>query len=109
MNHPVRTVSAKGEPPPRAHLEAPTVKPPAKVTPKARAFLFLQGPPGPLFHQLAIEMRSRDVKVERINICAGDDADWPGESAHFRGRFRDWPVFLDNFLRSHGVTDILLF
>jgi capsular polysaccharide export protein len=109
MNHPVRTVTLKGDPPPRAHLEAPTVKPVAPALPKARAFLFLQGPPGPLFHQLATEMRARGVKVERINICAGDDADWPGEAAHFRGRFRDWPVFLDSFLRTHGITDILLF
>lgn len=109
MNHPVRTVSAKGEPPPRAHIEAVTAKSVAALSAARRAFLFLQGPPGPLFYQLAGEMRSQDVKVERINICAGDDVDWPGEAAHFRGRFRDWPVYLDNFLRKHEITDILLF
>ena len=109
MNHPVRTVAAKGEPPPRAHIEAVKARPADSARQAERAFLFLQGPPGPLFYNLAAEMRSRGVKVERINICAGDDVDWPGEAAHFRKRFRDWPVYLDNFLRTHGITDILLF
>lgn len=42
---------------------------------KQRAFLFLQGPPGPLLHQLAEAMRARGIAVERINICAGDEID----------------------------------
>lgn len=74
-----------------------------------QAFLFLQGPPGPLLHQLATAMRTRGLKVERINICAGDQVDWPEEATNFRGRFRDWPCFFDNFLREHQITDILLF
>jgi capsular polysaccharide export protein len=77
--------------------------------PERRAFLFLQGPPGPLMHQLATAMRERGIKVERINICAGDQIDWPERATNFRGRFRDWPVFFDNFLREHQITDILLF
>ena len=84
---------------------------PIPPLPKAarRAFLFLQGPPGPLLHKLAVAMRSRATKVERINICAGDRVDWPEAATNFRGRFRDWPVFFDNFLREHQITDILLF
>ena len=77
--------------------------------PERRAFLFLQGPPGPLLHQLATSMRERGMKVERINICAGDQVDWPEPATNFRGRFRDWPCFFDNFLREHQITDILLF
>jgi capsular polysaccharide export protein len=77
--------------------------------PERRAFLFLQGPPGPMLHQLATAMRARGMKVERINICAGDRIDWPEQATDFRGRFRDWPVFFDNFLREHQITDILLF
>jgi capsular polysaccharide export protein len=79
------------------------------MRPERRAFLFLQGPPGPLLHQLAGAMRERGLKVERINICAGDRVDWPEAATDFRGRFRDWPVFFDNFLREHQITDILLF
>jgi capsular polysaccharide export protein len=77
--------------------------------PARRAFLFLQGPPGPMMHQLAVAMRDQGMKVERINICAGDRVDWPEPATDFRGRFRDWPVFFDNFLREHQITDILLF
>jgi len=77
--------------------------------PAKRAFLFLQGPPGPMMHQLAVAMREQGMKVERINICAGDSMDWPEPATDFRGRFRDWPVFFDNFLREHQITDILLF
>jgi capsular polysaccharide export protein len=77
--------------------------------PPPRAFLFLQGPPGPLFDELAQAMRGRGVRVERINLCAGDRIDWPGHATNFRGRFRNWPVFFDKFLREHGITDVLLF
>jgi capsular polysaccharide export protein len=62
-----------------------------------------------MMHELAIAMRERGMKVERINICAGDHIDWPEPATNFRGRFRDWPVFFDNFLREHQITDILLF
>jgi capsular polysaccharide export protein len=62
-----------------------------------------------MMHELATAMRERGVKVERINICAGDQFDWPERATNFRGRFRDWPVFFDNFLREHQITDILLF
>jgi capsular polysaccharide export protein len=54
-------------------------------------------------------MRERGMKVERINICAGDRIDWPEPATDFRGRFHDWPVFFDNFLREHEITDILQF
>lgn len=60
-------------------------------------------------HELAAAMRERGIKVERINICAGDRIDWPGPATNFRGRFGDWPVFFDNFLREHQITDILMF
>jgi len=89
-------------------LEAPRPRPQIHK-PERRAFLFLQGPPGPLLHQLASAMREQEMKVERINICAGDQIDWPEPATNFRGRFRDWPCFLDNFLREHQITDILLF
>lgn len=88
---------------------APQRPRPRIYRPECRAFLFLQGPPGPLMHELATAMRGRGMKVERINICAGDEIDWPERATNFRGRFRDWPVFFDNFLREHQITDILLF
>jgi capsular polysaccharide export protein len=74
-----------------------------------RTFLFLQGPPGPLFRRLASAMAKRGVTVRRINICGGDDRDWPDPTVRFRGRFSEWPAFFDRFVREHGVTDLMLF
>ena len=74
-----------------------------------RVFLFLQGPPGPLFRRLAEEIRTTGIAVHRINLSGGDRRDWPDGATEFRGRFSQWPVFVDRFLREHQVTDMLLF
>ena len=74
-----------------------------------RTFLFLQGPPGPLFRRLGQAMAERGIGVQRINISGGDQRDWPVGAIDFRGHFSEWPAFIDRFLREHGITDILLF
>lgn len=74
-----------------------------------RTFLFLQGPPGPLFRRLGHAMVERGISVHRINISGGDLRDWSDGAVNFRGRFSDWPAFLDRYLRQHEVTDMLLF
>jgi len=109
VNRPMGNLSLLLQPTGPAPSKAPQ-RPRAPIhKPDRRAFLFLQGPPGPMMHELAVAMRERGMKVERINICAGDRVDWPEAATNFRGRFRDWPVFFDNFLREHQITDILLF
>lgn len=74
-----------------------------------RTFLFLQGPPGPLFRRIGEEMAAQGVAVHRINISGGDLRDWPHNAVDFRGRFSEWPAFFDRYLRQHPVTDILLY
>jgi len=108
MNRPIGNLSLLRPAQPARPNERRRPSPP-RPKPDRRAFLFLQGPPGPLLHELATAMRERGTKVERINICAGDRIDWPEQATDFRGRFVDWPVFFDNFLREHQITDILLF
>ena len=109
MNRPTGNLSVLLRPPLTSPGRLP-LRPRAPIhKPERRAFLFLQGPPGPMMHQLAVAMRERGMKVERINICGGDRVDWPEPATNFRGTFRDWPVFFDNFLREHQITDILLF
>jgi capsular polysaccharide export protein len=76
---------------------------------ETRTFLFLQGPPGPMFRRLGKAMTERGVTVHRINICGGDARDWPEGAVNFRGRFSDWPAFVDRFLREYRVTDLILF
>jgi capsular polysaccharide export protein len=74
-----------------------------------RNFLFLQGPPGPFFWQLADRLRELDCGIHRINLNGGDRADWPGESTNYRGSRRKWTLFIDRYLSDHGITDVVLF
>ena len=74
-----------------------------------RAFLFLQGPPGPFFRLLAAEVEARGIAVHRINLSGGDQLDWPFGAADYFGEFAEWPAFFDRFLLSHQITDLLLF
>lgn len=75
----------------------------------AKTFLFLQGPHGPYFSMLADALRERGHRALRININGGDKVDWPGEATDYRGTFRDWPLFFDDFIVNHGVTDLILY
>jgi capsular polysaccharide export protein len=54
-------------------------------------------------------MADRGIPVHRINLSGGDWRDWPTGAVDFRGRFSEWPVFLDKFLREHAITDLMLF
>lgn len=74
-----------------------------------RRFLFLQGPQGPFFWLLAQEIRKLGHPVYRINMNGGDQIDWPGEAANYRGGQAGWNRYLDAFLRDNRITDILLF
>lgn len=74
-----------------------------------RQFLFLQGPPGPFFRDLAQALGEHGCGVHRINLSGGDRYDWPMGATNYRGQMRKWPMFLDRFLRAHGITDMVLF
>lgn len=74
-----------------------------------RNFLFLQGPPGPFFWQLAERLRELDCGIFRINLNGGDQADWPGEVTSYRGSRRKWTMFIDRFMSDHAITDLVLF
>jgi capsular polysaccharide export protein len=82
---------------------------PALAAPSpARAFLFLQGLPGPFFRRLGAALVAAGAGVRRVNFNGGDVADWPGGIA-YRGRARDWPAALAALIEDLGITDIVLF
>ena len=74
-----------------------------------RAYLFLQGPPGPLFARLGAVLASHGFPVYRINFNGGDKADWPHGSIDYRGRAQNWPHFFDRFVAERQITDLILF
>lgn len=84
--------------------------------PSQRRFLFLQGPPGPFFLQLARALAAQGAQVQRILLNGGDEYDWPADtclSGHkptcFRAPATRWPLFVDKFLRENAITDLVLF
>ncbi|MFD1106655.1 capsule biosynthesis protein [Sphingobium olei] len=78
--------------------------------PARKTFLFLQGPHGPYFAMLAQALRARGHGALRININGGDKVDWPAEGAtDYRGTFRNWPIFFDDFIVRENVTDLILY
>lgn len=74
-----------------------------------REFLFLQGPPGPFFRDLAEALKESGAGVHRINLSGGDLYDWRDGAVNYRGTMRGWPMFVDNFLRANRITDLVLF
>lgn len=77
--------------------------------PGPRNFLFLQGPPGPLFRTLGQRMAAAGIGVHRINLNGGDLRDWPTCATNYRGTLSRWPSFVDSFMRQHDITDLILF
>lgn len=74
-----------------------------------RRILFLQGPLSPLFKRTGRLLAERNIKVFRINFCAGDWLHWHGEGCtSFRGVVSEWPDFIENYLRENQITDLVL-
>jgi capsular polysaccharide export protein len=109
VNRPTGDLTLLFQPSPAALERAPEKAQPKPRGFKKRVFLFLQGPPGPLFRRLGAALKERGFSVYRINLSGGDRYDWPDASHEFRGRYSDWPVYFDNFVRDHGITDVILF
>ena len=74
-----------------------------------RNILFLQGPPGPFFWLLAQRLESMGHSIHRINLNGGDRGDWPGKAVDYRGSRRRWVFHVDQYMRDHAITDLMLF
>ncbi len=80
------------------------------MTPRP-TFLFLQGPHGPFFRQLARQLRNAGAAVWRVGFNAGDAALWgrhPG-FIPFQGAPDAWPDTLATLLRERRITDIVIY
>lgn len=73
-------------------------------------YLFLQGPHGPFFRRLGLELARRGHGVIRVNLCGGDVVDWPSPSARsYRGRSSEWGRWIARLMDDEAVTDLLVF
>jgi len=76
-----------------------------------RVFLFLQGPHGPFFRDLARALAGLGAAVHRAAFNAADEAEWGGAGRVHRFNepetaFEEWLI---QQLDAHGVTDIVLY
>ncbi|MSU88101.1 capsule biosynthesis protein CapA [Rhodobacteraceae bacterium 2CG4] len=76
-----------------------------------RYFLFLQGPHGPFFGDLARQLRLAGTQVHRIGFNAGDQHYWPHRDAYtpFLRDVSEWEAVLSAFLDVNPVTDLVLY
>ncbi|WP_342671293.1 capsular biosynthesis protein [Sphingomonas sanxanigenens] len=58
---------------------------------------------------LGERLRARGCAVHRINLNGGDRYDWPEGAVDYRGRRSRWSLFVNQFMRDHRITDLLLF
>jgi len=73
-------------------------------------FLFLQGPVSFFSRHFASYLEKQGATCLRINLAFSDWVCWLGKpSENFRGRFDEWPAYLRNYIRKHGVTTILYY
>ncbi|TYC65990.1 capsular biosynthesis protein [Stappia sp. BW2] len=74
-----------------------------------RQVLFLQGPLSPLYKLTGDRLKAQGFGVHRINFCAGDWLHWHGKGCvSYKMHPSEWPVFIDDYLRNHGITDLVL-
>ncbi|MFK0574083.1 capsule biosynthesis protein [Endozoicomonas sp.] len=75
----------------------------------SKSVLFLQGPLGPFFRELAREFSAHDYRTHKINFNGGDrfysGAD---HCVDYVGSVTDWPGFLERYLTGHGIQSVFL-
>ncbi|QPM90077.1 capsule biosynthesis protein [Pseudooceanicola algae] len=76
-----------------------------------RVFLFLQGPHGPYFRQLAHVLRLAGADAWRVGFNTGDAMFWGQKDSYipFPGPLEDWDATLIGILEDKSVTDIVLY
>lgn len=84
---------------------------PRTETSKARRFLFLQGPHGPFFSQLARQLRAAGAQCWRVGFNAGDNRFWKDRNDYiaYRGLPENWPAVLERILIDKVITDLVLY
>ncbi|MFT6785686.1 MAG: capsular polysaccharide export protein, partial [Dinoroseobacter sp.] len=75
-----------------------------------RAFLFLQGPHGPFFAQVAGQLRKAGAETFRVGFNIGDRMFWTGGGyLPFKGRAEDWPDAFTKIIADNKITDIVIY
>jgi len=80
------------------------------VATSKRHVLFLQGPGSMFLYRFGQVLKRAGVHVSKIHVCAGDLLYWPSSDVVvFRDKFEEWGAFVERYIISHGVSDLVLF
>jgi len=84
---------------------------PGSVGDPLRHFLFLRGPFGPFFHQLAASLKAAGLRVSKVNFDTGDEVIWGLNFGAIRcpARPEEAGQWLAAFMLEEGVTDLVCF
>jgi capsular polysaccharide export protein len=76
-----------------------------------RQFLFLQGPHGPFFRDLALRLRAEGATVLKAGTSHADDKEWDGAGPYqpFTGKPEAWPGWISDLMQERAITDIVLY
>lgn len=81
-----------------------------KTTGVDRSFVFLQGPHGPFFAQLAKMVAATGAAVWRVGFNRGDRAFWPNDGfLAYQGLLADWPQFFAALVADKSITDLVVY
>jgi capsular polysaccharide export protein len=82
-----------------------------ELRPETRTFLFLQGPHGPFFRQLARTLRAAGAATFRVGFNRGDAVFWGDRRSYLAetGPPATWPARIAGILAARGVTDLVVY
>ncbi|MFG1392637.1 capsule biosynthesis protein [Xanthobacter agilis] len=96
--------------PQQAHrLKASGIPPVHDTDARGRVVLMLQGAASQFHWGLGLALQARGARVIKVHLCAGEWVFWPGKAISYRGRRERWPHYVDDLMRTNGVTDLVLF
>ena len=79
--------------------------------PRERHFLFLRGPFGSFFSQIAESLGAGGFKVSKIVFDGGDLSDWGYFRPHtvYRDTENAWPRWIERYLADRKISDLVVF
>jgi len=83
----------------------------ARASGEGKVFLFLQGPHGPFFAQLAAVLSKAGARSLKIGFNQGDRAFWRDRKTYvaYLGTLKGWRAEVERIIVDQGVTDIVLY
>ena len=78
---------------------------------RGRHFLFLRGPFGPFFAEVAERLSNSGFEVSKVVFDGGDLSDWGHFKPHtaYRDPEEAWPDWIESFFIEREVTDLVVF